>query len=127
MIKIGQQENHNLWYRLWQGWGWAFNLFFGFVIAMLLAAVVTYAIASDGIYQTAYYLATSPAMTGLPFEWRLAIFGGGLFLVLAVMAAAWELVRYFYTRPRQITHVDIDMQLTAIMHEVMEIRDRVSE
>lgn len=127
MIKAHEQKNHKLWLQVWKTWDWAFTIFFGAATTMLLTVVVTTAIATNIIYQVAYYLATSPAMVGLPFQARLAIMGGGLFLVLAFLAAVFESWRYFYIRPKMITHQDLDMQLTAIMHEVIEIRERVSQ
>lgn len=124
MIKVSEQKDIKLWLQVWRTWDWAFNIFFGVATAMLLTVMVAFIIATDPIYQVAYYLATSPAMVGFPFQMRIAIMGGGLFLVLASLAAVFEAWRYFCVRPRMITHQDLDLQLTSIKHDTNEIRLR---
>ena len=110
-------------YRLWQGWDWGFNLFFGVFFSLIISALVFYIVGSDPVAQIANYLATSPAFYGMPFQWRLAILGEGLFLLLALIAAIYELVKYFYIRPRRITNEDLDNLMTAVYKRLDQIED----
>lgn len=119
-MKITHRFNLN--YRLWQGWGWAVNLFWGLSIAAAISLVTASLIASDIVYKLAAYLAASPIYYGLPFYFRLGILGGGVVLLSSVViATALAVARY---KSDKITLEDLDIQLTAIYSDLRDIKER---
>jgi hypothetical protein len=119
-MKITNRFNLN--YRLWQGWGWATNILWGLVIAIMLAAAAAAILAANPLYQLANYLATNPLYYGLPFYARLGVLGGGV-IILSALVLAIVLVIKHYTNSK-ITNEDLDIMLGAVYKKLDDLSHR---